>query len=133
MNVRWAIIADDHIQDVRTGKNSLIGIFHNVGTPGFPSRHPKMSLVMQLEASPMDRGKSRHIEVRLVDEDGQELMKLQGDIDVPSDTPVDQAIPMVVAFELNGVEFKGPGRHRFDIFVDGDPKNEVTFSVTQSP
>ncbi len=118
MEIDLALLADAATVDA-AGKLNILGVFDRITTSGFPARHPQIALVLRFVASFADRG--RHtVEIRLKDEEGAEVMGVNGEIHVGASGPDPAArirIPQVV--NLGNLVFPKPGRYAFDVSVDG--------------
>src|SRR2546428_10751044 len=62
----------------------LGGGIDQIAGPQFPLFHPHMSLVMRFLIHPTELGLKHHLEVRMIDADGGELAKIEGDIETQS-------------------------------------------------
>jgi hypothetical protein len=124
----------DYASVSREGKLSVMGIFANIFAKEAPIVHGAMHLAFELEIQRAELGRKNLIEIRLAAADGQPLLKVEAEIQVspkigvsvPSGTPI--RVPQVVAF--NGVKLPQFGPYSFDIFVNGDHKQGVSFDLT---
>ena len=73
----------DYANITGDGKLNVMGIFREINALNFPARHTSMHLVLILTAEPGEYGVNRDLFVKLLDEDGQELMGFSGQIAVP--------------------------------------------------
>ncbi len=119
MEIDLALIADAATVD-SSGKLNILGIFDRIATIGFPAQHPHVSLVLRFVASMKEAG--RHtLEIRLRDEEGEEVMKVGGDFQIgpgPAISGGQMRIPQVI--NIDRLLFPRPGRYGFDVLVDGD-------------
>lgn len=129
MQVPLAVIAD--FASDSNGKLNIMGIFDRIQARIAPVTHPQMQLVMILESDPTERGSTKHLEVRLIDEDGGEVFRLGGPLVVPNDARLTQRFNFIVP--INMLMFPRFGTYTFVIKVNDDRKHEVTFTVERLP
>lgn len=101
------------------GKLNILGIFDNLFAQALPCQHPQMTLVLMLRASGWERGTSRKIIIRFLDEDGGALFPpAEFGIDIAQNTPTPAPMmPLIV--NLPNVVFPRYGTYRFDV-LDGE-------------
>lgn len=118
------IICDTVIQDIKTKKKSLIGIFSQINAALSPVQHPRMSVFLILT-----EGNGRYIcDLRCIrDEDNALVMKAQGTIEFKDPQQV-----LELAFDLNGPIFPSFGQYRFEFFAEQEPVISRKFAVVQS-
>jgi hypothetical protein len=121
------VICDQIIEEARTQKKSLIGIFNNVYASTFPVQHPKMCVYASL-TNGRGRVKIELRGVRVGDEgsDDKQILSVSGTIEFPDPN---QVVEMV--FNLNGVPFERPGLHTFELHCEGNLLLEKRFSVAE--
>ncbi len=127
MEIDLALLADAATVDA-AGKLNILGIFDRISAGAFPAPHPHLSLVLRFGASVTEAG-PHTVEIRLRDEGGGEIMKVQGDLNIgpgPAASGGQVKIPQVV--NLERLQFPHPGRYSFDVLVDG--KHQVSIPLT---
>lgn len=130
MEITMALLADA-ANVSQEGKLNVLGAFTNIKAGAMPARHPEMQMVLEIDASAAEIGAEKDIEVKLLDEDGQELGGISGKIKVPRPPRRHgQRLRMGMVLRLNDVVFLRSGNHVFDILIDGDSKRRVPLSVT---
>lgn len=119
MEVDLALLADAATVDA-SGKLNILGVFDRLGTSAFPTRHPRMSMVLRFSAGIHEVGK-HEVEIVLRGPDGKELVHIDGEMNL-SAGPRSVAGGVMVPHILNmdGVVFPAPGRYAFDVRVDGE-------------
>jgi len=107
------VVCDSVIQDVKTKKKSLIGIFSQINAVKTPVRHPQLSVFVILT-----EGNGRYdCELRcLYDRDNRLVMKANGSIEFNSPQQI-----LELVFDLNGPVFPEFGPYRFEFLVEGEP------------
>ncbi len=77
------LLAADYANVTGDGKLNVMGIFREVNALNFPVRHPSMHLVVKLGAELGEYGETRNLAVKLLDADGNEIMSLSGQVNIP--------------------------------------------------
>ena len=100
----------------KDGKLNIIGIFENITAAKFPTRHPRMTLVMNLRLS-----KGTHpFKVRMAkDDDNSTVTQVEGNIDYKGDEGNAGLIN-----EFLDITFQAPGKYSLEIWVDDEPVGE---------
>lgn len=127
MEVDLALLADAATID-GSGKLNILGIFDRLSTTAFPTRHPRLSLVLRFAAGINEVGKHA-IGISLRAPDGQEVMRIDGEMNLaagPRGVTGGVLVPHIL--NLDGLVFPVPGRYAFDVRVDG--AHEVTIPLT---
>jgi hypothetical protein len=115
----------------REGKLNVLGIFSALRASGFPCVHPSLTLVVGLEATYTERGE-HSIDIRLVDADGGELLKLDGRVNVQGERPGRPILTQAV-LQLNNIAFPHAGTYTFDILVDRRHERSLPLEVHAIP
>lgn len=126
MKVGLAVLADYANVSVE-GKLNIMGIFNQIYTPAVPVQHPQMHLVLQFEIDMAERGMSKVIEIKLLDEDGLQLASVSQTTQIPEEIPISAQLPLIAA--LNGLQFPHFGSYAFHILINEDTKATVQFRV----
>jgi hypothetical protein len=122
------ILAADYANITKEGKLNVMGIFKNIYAADFPARHLSMTLVVKLGAELGEFDDERQLTVKLMDEDGNEIMRLTGPVKVPK--PSGGHRPEINAIlEVNEIVFPHPGRYQFSVQVDKDVKGSYSIDV----
>ena len=129
MNVNLAVLAD-YANVTREGKLNILGIFEIIFSQNFPYTHPEMQLIMSLESTIAEVGRTKKIEVQLMDEDGKKLFALGGEI-VIGQVKSGELYHVNNMLVFNNLRFNSPGNYRFDIFIDNQPVKEVPLKVVK--
>ncbi len=131
MKVTLAVLAD-YANITREGKLNILGIFDAIHSKTFPVIHNQMQLVMRFEADIAEKGRQKRIEVQLIDEDGNKLMMLSGQLKI-GEVKAGELFHVNQILALQNLLFEKPGDYRFDVFVDGQPQREIPLKVAQLP
>ena len=108
---------------------NVMGIFTNIYAHKFPAVHPSMVLVLDIEAHPSEVDIKHSVLVKVVNEDGKEIAKIDGSIEIGE--AKDQNLPPHIGFTipLRGLRFERPGVYSFDILIDGRYERSVPLHV----
>ena len=128
MDVTLALLADA-ANVSQEGKLNILGAFANINAVKFPARHPEMQLVLRFEASPAEAETKKHLEVKVIDEDGQAVSGFGGEFIVAPATS-GQRIRMQTVMRITDAIFPKPGDYTFAVMVDGKTEYEVPLSLT---
>ena len=128
MNVTLALLADA-ANVSQEGKLNILGTFANINASKFPTRHPEMQLVLRFEASPAEASTKKKLEVKILDEDGQQVGAAGGEFLVPT-AEGGRRIRMQTLMRLRDTVFPKPGDYTFAILIDGKTEAEVPLSLT---
>jgi hypothetical protein len=127
MEVDLALLADAATID-GSGKLNILGVFDRLGTTAFPTRHPRMSLVMRFSAGVRELG--RHaVAIAIKSPDGKELVRIDGEMNLAAGARgVASGILVPHILNMDGLVFPVAGRYAFDVIVDG--KHQVSIPLT---
>jgi len=116
------IICDTVIEDVESGKKSLIGLFDHVHTSHLPSIVNELNVFLSLT----DGHGLRAAELRCVNTaTEEELFRTEGEVEFPDPLSV-----VDLHFRFQGCEFPEEGEYRFQFFCEGDLLRERKFHVS---
>ena len=131
MEVALALLADA-ANTTRDGKLNVLGVFDAIHATKFPSAHPSMVLVLRLEASAADWDQKHHLDIRFIDEDGAQLLKINAHIVVPPAPDSGRPRRFTHPIQINGLRFKKPGGFAFEVRVNGDLAVTLPLQVIES-
>jgi hypothetical protein len=127
MRVTLAVLAD-YANITREGKLNILGIFDVIHVQNFPVTHPQMQLVMRFEADLSEAGKTKRLEIQLMDEDGKRLFVLGGEFTLGPGQP-GEVIGSNQILTINMMKFEAPGNYEFKILINDELKAEVPLKV----
>lgn len=128
MEVDLALLADAATIDA-SGKLNILGIFDRLTTSSFPTRHPRLSLVLRFSAGVQEVGK-HEIAISLKAPDGKELVRINGEMNLaPGPTRAGGAVLVPHVLNMDGLIFPAAGRYAFDVRVDGQHHVTIPLSV----
>lgn len=127
MRVRFAVLAD-YSNITQEGKINIIGVFDVIHALQFPCKHREMQLVMGFEADISERNHQKDVEVRLIDERGEQLLDLRGRIAV-GDTLAGTLLLYNQVLVLRDLLFPRAGDYQFDIYIDSVKSHSTPLKV----
>ncbi len=128
MDVTLAALADS-ANISQEGKLNILGEFNQINAPTLPALHPAMSLVLRLEAGPVEYGQEKHLEVSLVDADGNRVLEVgTAKVSVPNAGPGKRA-RIVTVLNIQNTVLQRYGDYAFVVLVNGDEKATVPLEL----
>lgn len=118
------LLCDSVITEVGTMKRSLIGVFESIATSNFPCKHYRLSVYIKFTNA---QGKY-NFKMELIDL--QDNLKI-GEGLIPGLDISDRLGSYELAFNLDGLEFKHPGKYDFRISADESVFANKTFNVVR--
>lgn len=100
----------------REGKLNLLGIFNSIHASQFPCAHPHLALVLRVEAGIGEEG-DHPLELKLVDEDGQQLFAVSGQLTLQGAAP-GRPMTAQTIMDLNNFQLPRAGVYTFEVFID---------------
>jgi len=128
MEVDLALLADAATVD-GSGKLNILGVFDRLGTSAFPTRHPRLSLVLRFSAGVHEVGK-HDVQIVLKDPRGDEVVRIDGEMNLaagPRGVAGGVLVPHIL--NMDGLVFARPGRYSFDVRVDGEHHVSIPLTV----
>lgn len=124
-------VAADCANITADSKLNIMGVFNEIRASQFPARHPSIHLVVKLAAELGEYGQKRDLKVQLHAPDGETILSVAGQIDVPKPAGGTRAEVNAI-FNIRDVVFPQPGPHQFVVVVDKDVKGDLPISVIQT-
>jgi hypothetical protein len=123
-------LAADYANITREGKLNVMGIFNDIYSPAFPARHAAMHLVATLGAELGEPGQTRNFTVKLLDEDGNQIFDLSGQIQIPkSEHGRKPQVNLILG--LKDIVFPKPGIYQFVLLVEKDHKGDLSLYLNK--
>ena len=114
----------------REGKLNLLGIFNSIHAAEFPCTHPHLALVLRVEARIGEEG-VYPLEIQLVDEDGQQLFDINGQLSLQGAEP-GRPMTAQTIMDINNLQLPRPGTYAFEIFLAGHHTRSVAIHAFKS-
>jgi hypothetical protein len=133
MKVPLAVLAD-YANVTKEGKLNIMGIFDVLHAASFPVEHSQMQLVMKFQADVAESGKTKDIEIQLMDADGKRLFTVGGQLTMTQVKP-GEVMELNSIFKMHRVRFESEGNYEFKILIQGNVVRSVPLKVVkrQSP
>ena len=96
----------------------LGGGVDSIGAPRFPVVHPHLALVMRILLHPTEADRDHRLEVRLIDQDGRELVRADGSVRPSGVGPPGREVGLPIAMNLNNVRFEHSGDYSVELLLD---------------
>ena len=129
MKITLTVLAD-YANITREGKLNILGIFDTIHAQNFPMTHPQMQLVMRFEADIAEEGKTKKLEIKLMDDDGKTLFVLNGGFTLGQGQAGEAMISNQI-LTINMMKFENAGNYEFKILINDELKTEVPLRVIQ--
>jgi hypothetical protein len=110
------------------GKINLLGIFQRIGSSEFPCQFP-CALVALFEADPLDRGSHCPVQIEVIDEDGREMLRMEGMEVTVADQPGRLTQNRYLLVNLRPLTLTKAGPHSFKVLVRGRVVGEICLQV----
>ena len=107
MEITKALVAD-YANVADGGKLNVLGIFSTIFSRSFPTVHPAMQLIFMWEASKIEAGRKKEIEMQLCDADGKVILSLGGEFQLPEGISGKRIYGNQI-LPLNNLKFEKPG------------------------
>lgn len=128
MDVDLALLADAATID-GSGKLNILGVFDRLKTSSFPTRHPRLSLVLRFSAGIHEAGR-HEVGIALKAPDGKEVMRINGEMKLaPGPGGASDGVLVPHVLNMDGLIFPMAGRYAFDVAVDGEHHVSIPLSV----
>ena len=114
------------------GKLNLLGIFQTVGSAEFPCSL-SCTLVTLFEADPFDRGKQYPVRIELIDEDGQEMFRVDNMQVAVAAQPGSLVQTCNLIVNLRPLTLTKPGPHSFKVMLSGRLVGEIRLQADSAP
>ena len=87
MKILMMVTADYASIEPQTGKLNIIGVFNQINAQEFPTSHRRMYLVIKIGGEIFDNPNPHKLSVALADEDGIEIVAIEGEFEMLSSSP----------------------------------------------
>lgn len=131
MEVDLALLADAATID-GSGKLNILGIFDRLTTSSFPTRHPRLSLVLRFAAGVHEVG-CHEVGITLKAPDGREMVRIDGEMNLaPGPSGAGGAVIVPHVLNMDGLVFPAAGQYAFDVRVDGVHHVSIPLTLHES-
>ncbi len=106
------IVCDEVIEDKKSSKKSLIGMFNRIAVSEFPCKHPKLHVFVSLTGG---RGEHR-VDLRCINQSNRKpLFGAKGKINFNNPNTI-----IEINFDLQNAFFPEPGKYAFEFLCDDE-------------
>ena len=125
------ILVSDYANTTGDGKLNVMGIFGSITALSFPTTHPEMYVIAQLNASPAEYTRAFKFELKLMDEDGLQIGNIITDAVVPV-PETGRYVRLNHVLRLVNITFPKSGEYEFVVLIDNDVKGTLAIEVNQA-
>ncbi|MBI4520050.1 MAG: hypothetical protein HY701_04385 [Gemmatimonadetes bacterium] len=120
MNVDSILISDYAAVDPGSKKLTIVGSFNMIAARQFPAQHEQLAVSLVIYAHPKEAGREVGFEVKVLDQQRNELATLPGKFTLGTGVVV-PGLPLrhVVVVKVFGAVFPHPGLYAFEVYLDG--------------
>lgn len=132
MKVDFAFLADG--AEAANGKMYVIGGgIDTLWVNKTPAVYPKLSFVLRLVLSPAEIGRKHAIEIQIMDEDGGNIAKLGGPLEIPQNPhlPKGWEPGFLSVLNFHNLAFPKIGDYAFHILVNNSSLKSVPLRIAQ--
>jgi hypothetical protein len=112
------------------GRMDVVGVFNELGAPGFPALQDRMTLVLVMEWAAGEAGRQA-LRADLLDEADQRILTIEGHTDVTARREEGARAQTRLILLLERVVFPHAGRYHFDLIAAGDVRRACSLLVGQ--
>ena len=124
-SINWIFLCDYAFVDA-AGKASIIGMWEHINARQLPVMWPQLYIVMNLIPDPTVE---TNIGVIISSPSGQEIAKIDGAKLRTPPTPSGILNRAVLTFGFFNTNFKEPGEHHIEIFINGVSIHSLPFTI----
>ena len=125
-------LACDNAQIRDDGKLDVVGVFNELGAPGFPAAQDRMTVVFIIEWAADEAG-TQPLRADLIDDDDQKVLTIQGETEVDRRAPEQPPPQTRVVLPLEKVIFPHAGRYRFRLQAGSQVREALPLFVAHRP
>jgi len=119
------VTADYAAAEPPLNKLNVLGVFNRIVSSEFPLLYRRMYLAVNFEGEISDSAGPYDVSISIAGEDGQVLIAIEGQLDMPDSSPGVAPQHCIVA-ELNQLVFPVPGDYRIYVSVSDVELDEST-------
>jgi len=129
----FAFIAD--AAEAEPGRKFYVlgGGVDSIGAQTFPVVHPHLALMIRLLVHPTEAGRAHALEIRLINEDGGELAKLEGSFEASPGGQPGREMPMNISLTMSNTRFEKAGDYSIELLVDNQHVKSLPLRLYEVP
>ncbi len=120
----------DYSTLVQGGKGAIIGMFDTIHSTTFPFTQGPFHLCVELEFEAIESGEASSVAMLLMDEDGKQMFRFEGEINVPRQ-PEGRPTRLFQDFLVENFSFPAAGTYRLDVVHNGKVVAEERLYLVQ--
>ncbi len=130
MELTLAVICDEAIER-EDGKLDLVGVFNELGAPGFPALQQRMTVVFVMTWAADEAG-HQPLRADLVDDDGHRVLTIQGHTDVAIRGVGSTSARTRLVLPLERIVFPHAGNYHFDLIAGGEVRRACSLFLSST-
>jgi hypothetical protein len=111
----------------------LGGGVDSIGAQSFPVVHPHLALLIRVLVHPTETGRAHDLEIRLIDSDGGELAKMEGNFTANPGGPPGRELPINISLGMSNIRFEKAGDFSIELLVDSQHVKSLPLRVYEAP
>jgi hypothetical protein len=129
----FAFLAD--AADAEPGRKFYVlgGGVDSIGAQSFPVVHPHLALLIRLLVHPTEADRPHSMEIRLIDSDGHELVKLEGSFSASGGGAPGRELPMNISLAMANTRFERAGDYSIELLVDNQHVKSLPLRLYEVP
>jgi hypothetical protein len=126
----FAFLAD--AAEAEPGRKFYImgGGIDSIGANAFPVVHPHLALLIRVLVHPMEAERPHTLEIRLIDDDGHELARMEGNFQAAGGPP-GRELPMNISLALSNIRFERHGDYSIELLLDNQHVKSLPLRLYQ--
>lgn len=129
--IDFAFLAD--AAEAEAGRKFYVlgGGIDSINARTFPAVHPHMSLVMRVLVHPMETEQDHALQIRLIDSDGGELARIDGNLSARGAPQTGRDIALNMVINMVNTRFERPGDYSLEVLIDGAHQRSVPLRLNE--
>ncbi|HEV2685196.1 MAG TPA: hypothetical protein VGW79_01025 [Actinomycetota bacterium] len=126
----FAFLAD--AAEAEPGKKFYVlgGGVDSIGAQAFPVVHPHLALLIRVLIHPTESERAHTLEIRLIDDDGHELARMEGNFQAAGGPP-GREMPMNISLALSNIRFERHGDYSIELLLDNQHVKSLPLRIYQ--
>ena len=128
--LEFAFLADS--AEAEPGRKFYVlgGGVDSIGAHAFPVVHPHLALLIRVSVHPTEAERAHILEIRLIDSDGGELARMEGNFQAGGGPP-GREMPMNISLAVSNIRFERPGDYSIELLLDNQHVKSLPLRLYQ--
>jgi hypothetical protein len=128
--LEFAFLAD--AAEAEPGKKFYVlgGGVDSIGAQAFPVVHPHLALLIRVLVHPTEAERAHTLEIRLIDDDGHELARMEGNFQAAGGPP-GRELPMNISLAVSNIGFERQGDYSIELLLDNQHVKSLPLRLYQ--